>query len=99
MFIGMSTKQKQRQEIEIIPILQGFLSILLFKELEDHNTNNRVLRNSHTKYFIPRVNITAYNVLVVESIFYDQSVNNSIKQYGETRKTATGHRITQQGVC
>ena len=55
-----------------------------------HNTNNRVLTNSHTKYFIPRVNITTYNVLIVERIFYDQSINDSIKQYDEIRKTATG---------
>ena len=55
-----------------------------------HNTNNRVLINSHTKYFIPRVNITTYNVLIVERIFYDQSINDSIKQYDEIRKTATG---------
>ena len=26
-----------------------------------NNTNNRVLRNSHTKYILPRVNMTNYN--------------------------------------
>ena len=29
-----------------------------------NNTNNRVLGNSHKKYFFPRVNITNYNVLI-----------------------------------
>ena len=29
-----------------------------------NNTNNRVLRNSHRKYFLPRVNIANYNVLI-----------------------------------
>ena len=28
-----------------------------------NNTNNRVLKNSHSKYFLPRVNITNYIVL------------------------------------
>ena len=54
------------------------------------NTNNRVLRNSHTKYFLPRVNITNYNVLIDGRNFYDQPINDSIKQCDEIRKTATG---------
>ena len=55
-----------------------------------NNTNNRVLRNSHTKYFLSRVNITNYNVLIDRRNFYDQSTNDSLKQYVEIRKTATG---------
>ena len=85
-------------------ILQDFLLMLLFKKLEDClflllitllllfliQSNNRVLRNSHTKYFLPRVNITNYNVLIDGRNFYDQPVNDFIKQYDEIRKTATG---------
>ena len=55
-----------------------------------NNTNNRVLRNSHTKYFLPRVNITNYNVLIDGRNFYDQPINDLVKQYEEIRKTATG---------
>ena len=55
-----------------------------------NNTNNRVLRNSHTKYFLPRVNITNYNVLIDGRNFYDQPINDLIKQYDEIRKTAIG---------
>ena len=55
-----------------------------------NNTNNRVLRNSNTKYFLPRVNITNYNVLIDGRNFYDQPINDQIKQYDEIRKTATG---------
>ena len=36
-----------------------------------NNTNNRVLRNSHQIYFLPRVNITNYNVLIDGRNFYD----------------------------
>ena len=57
-----------------------------------NNTNNRVLRNSQTKYFLPLVNITNYNVVIDGINFYDQAINDSIKQYDEIRKTATGHR-------
>ena len=72
--------------------------MLLFKELEDYvlvfdNTENgtkKVERNSHTKYFLPRVNITNYNVLIDGRNFYDPPINDIIKQYDEIRKIATG---------
>ena len=54
-----------------------------------NNTNNRVLRNSHTKYFLRRVNIINYNVLINGRNFYDQPVNDLVKQYDEIRKTGT----------
>ena len=55
-----------------------------------NNTNNRVLRKNHKKYFLPRINITNYNVLIDGRNFYDQSVNDQIKKYNKIRKTATG---------
>ena len=44
------------------------------------NTNNRVLKNNPQKYFLPRVNITNYNVLIDGRNFYDQPMNDLIKQ-------------------
>ena len=38
----------------------------------NNNVNNKVERNSPTKYFIPRVNIRNYNVLIDSRSFYDQ---------------------------
>ena len=52
------------------------------------NTNNRVLRNSHTKYFLPRVNMTNYNVLIDGRNFY-QPINDPIEKYDDIRKIAT----------
>ena len=43
-----------------------------------NNTANRVERNSHTKYFLPRINITNYNVLIDGRNFYDQPVNDLV---------------------
>ena len=39
-----------------------------------NNTNNKVERTSHPKYFLPRVNITNYKVLIDGKNFYDQPV-------------------------
>ena len=55
-----------------------------------NNTANRLERNSHRKYFFPRVNITNYNVLIDGRNFYNQTINDLIKQYDEIRKIATG---------
>ena len=64
-----------------------------------NNTNDRVLRNSHAKYFLPRVNITNYNVLISGRNFYDQLINDLIKQYDEIRKTATGQGDDYTTAC
>ena len=51
---------------------------------------NLVKRDSYRKYFVPRVDITSYNVLIDGGNFYDQPINDSIRKYDEIRKTATG---------
>ena len=55
-----------------------------------NNTANRVQRDSHRKNFLPRVDITNYNVLTDGRNFYDQLINDKIKQYDEIRKVTTG---------
>ena len=64
------------------------LFVLVFDNTEDGA--KKVQRNSHTKYFLPRVNITNYIVLIDERNFYDQPINGIIKQYDKIRKIATG---------
>ena len=51
---------------------------------------NRIIRDCYRKYFVPRVDITRYNVLIDGRNFYDQPNNDSIRKYDETRKIATG---------
>ena len=64
-----------------------------------NNTNNRLLRNSHTKYFLSRLNKTNYNVLIDGRNFYDQPINDLVKQYDEIRKTATGQGYNYTTGC
>ena len=45
-----------------------------------NNTANIIERNSHSKYFLLRVNITNYNVLIDGRNFYDQPINDMIEQ-------------------
>ena len=49
----------------------------------------KVKRSNHKKYFLPRVNINNYNVIIDGRNFYDEPINDIIKQYDEIRKIAT----------
>ena len=54
------------------------------------NGDKKVEVNSYRKYFVPRLNITNYNVLIDGRNFYDQPINDLIKQCDEIIKTTTG---------
>ena len=86
MFIGMSTKIETRdldnnsftrflldvsfQGIRRLFVLAFNNTLLLFLIIQ--LTILKIdLRNSYTKYFLPRVNITNYNVLIDGRNFYD----------------------------
>ena len=48
------------------------------------------MKETITEYFLPRVNITNYHVLLDGRNFHDQPINDMIKQYDGIRKIATG---------
>ena len=45
--------------------------------------NDQVSIDSYKKYFLPRVKIENCNIEIDGKNFYDQSINDSIKQYDE----------------
>ena len=51
--------------------------------------NNQVSIKSFKKYFLPRVKIENYDIKIVGRSFYDQTINDSIKQYDKVRKKST----------
>ena len=71
--------------------LTSLISILLFKELKDClflllitlilmllmiQLTILIIRDSHRKYFLPRLNITNYNVLIDGRKFYHEPIND-----------------------
>ena len=52
--------------------------------------NNIATENSHNKYFLSRLKIDNYNIEIDGRNFYDQAINDSIKQYDEIRKISIG---------
>ena len=52
--------------------------------------NNVTNENSYRKYFLPRLKTKNYNIEIDGRNFYDQAINDLIKQYDEMRKISTG---------
>ena len=62
--------------------------------------NDQVSVDSYKKYSHPRVKIENYNIEIDGRNFYDQPINDSIKQYGKIRKYQQDKvMITQLVVC
>ena len=64
-----------------------------------NNENKKVERENHRKYFLPREDITNYNVLIDGRNFYDQPINDQINKYDEIRKIATGKGDDYRTAC
>ena len=56
----------------------------------DQGGADRITADSHRRFFLPRVKIENYNIKIDGRNFYDQPINDSIKQYDEIRKISTG---------
>ena len=52
--------------------------------------NNQASVGFFKKYFLPRVNIEDYNIEIDGRNFYDQPINDLIKQNDEVRKVSIG---------
>ena len=82
-------------KLSLDPSFQGVnrLFVLPFNNTtndDDTDTAIRVKKDSHRKYFFPRVDIANYNVSIDGRSFYDQPINDQIRKYNEIRKIATG---------
>ena len=89
----IETKNLDNDNLTRFTLYAAFQGVRRLFVLAFNNTDgnaNKVERNSHKKYFLSRVNITNSNVLIDRRNFYDQPINDLVKQYDEIKKTATG---------
>ena len=80
----MNTSERERLDAGI----QGVNKLFVLAYAHGDNATNE---NSYDKYFLPRLKIDNYNIEIDGRNFYDQSINDLIKQYDEIRKISTGH--------
>ena len=77
----IETRNLDNNNLTRFPLDASFQGVRRLFVLVFDNTENgakKVERNSHTKYFLPRVNITNYNVLIDGRNFYHQPINDII---------------------
>ena len=66
---------------------QGVNKLFVLPYASGDNITNE---NSYRKYFLPRLKIKNYNIEIDGRNFYDQPINDLIKQYDGIRKISTG---------
>ena len=62
----------------------------IYLAYRDRGCASRITADSHRRYFLSRVKIGNYNIKIDVRHFYDQPINDLIKQYDEVRKVSTG---------
>ena len=71
-------------------VIKELRDCLFFFAYRDYGGANRVTSHSHRTYFLPRVTSKNYNIEIDGRHFYDQQMNDLIKQYDEVIKVSTG---------
>ena len=75
------------------------LAYFIAAPVGDNPADNTAGIKSNKKYFLPRGEIKNYNVLIDGRNFYDQPINDIIKQYDEIRKVSTGYGDDYTTAC
>ena len=69
---------------------QGVNKLFVLPYASGDNVTNE---SSYKKYFLPSLKIKNYNIEIDARNFYDQSINDLIKEYDEIRKISTGQGL------
>ena len=93
-----ANEEKQIREL-LDSSYQGVKRLFVLAYNNKENDNGQVSVDSYKKYFLPRVKIENYSIEIDGRNFYDQPINDSIKQYDEIRKKSTGQCDNYTTVC
>ena len=77
------------KRISLDSSFQGANRLFVLSYLNDGGVNATDM-NSKTKYVLPKVNLTKFNVLNEDRNFYDQPISDEITKYNESLKLTTG---------
>ena len=62
----------------------------LFRIADSRGDNNQATRNGQQKYYLPRIDLNKYNVIIDERNFYDNPIESNIEKYRELKKVMIG---------
>ena len=58
----------------------------------DNANANRSTRNGRTRYCLPTIDLTKYNVIIDRRSFYDNPIESHVEKYRELKKVMIGKR-------
>ena len=73
--------------ISLDPSFQGVNRLFVMAYLRG---NNQFTRNSQRKYYLPRIDLNKYNVIIDGRNFYDNPIESDIEKYRELKKEMIG---------
>ena len=74
--------------VNLDPSFQGVnrLFVMAYSRVD----NNQPTRNGQQKYYLPRIGLNKYNVIIDGRNFYDNPIENNIERYRELKKVMIG---------
>ena len=73
--------------INLDPSFQGVNRLFV---MAYSNVANQPGRNSQQKYYLPRIDLNKYNVIIDGRYFYDNPIKSNIEKYRELKKVMIG---------
>ena len=73
--------------INLDPSFQGVNRLFV---MAYNRANGQPTRNGQQKYYLPRIDLEKYNVIIDERNFYDNPIENDIEKYRELKKVMIG---------
>ena len=73
--------------INLDPSFQGVNRLFV---MAYNRANGQPTRNGQRKYYLPRINLEKYNVIIDGRNFYDNPIESDIKKYRELKKVMIG---------
>ena len=73
--------------INLDPSFQGVNRLFV---MEYNRANDQPTRNGQRKYYLPRIDLEKYNVIIDGRNFYDNPIESDIKKYRELKKVMIG---------
>ena len=73
--------------INLDPSFQGVNRLFV---MTYNRANGQPTRNGRQKYYLPRIDLEKYNVIIDRRNFYDNPIENNIEKYRELKKVMTG---------
>ena len=75
------------RDISLDPSFQGVNRLFV---MAYNSENGQPIRNGQRKYYLPRIDIKEYNVIIDGRNFYDNPIENNIEKYRELKKVMIG---------